>query len=220
MPQNDPTIAKSSIMFPLEDAEKSFDNALVNNGYNPYLSNPFVSSLKRSARGLRQSFIQDRAQRGNGSYATDYTPSQDFQQYLTDQLRGGNIQQTLSQSARNLPNAITSVRNYQYEMGQGAQNAQNANPYLQLLSDELSANEGQGTANALTYLRAPLMGANLGKAYSSMLGDVVSSANRSLAEDPATYLPGNTETPGANTRDIWSYIFGSRGANGGPGSPF
>jgi hypothetical protein len=203
MPNNDATGGRNQLLFPLEDAERALNNSLQDKGFNIYAANPFTRSLQRSARGLRQSFIQDRAL-GTG-YNPGTAPSEDFGSYLSNALGSGNVYANLERAAMQMPDAARAIRANQNAIASG--DSRQVNPYMQLLGDEMSANDGQGTANALTYLRAPIYGTQIGRAYSDMLGDVVSSANRQLANDPQTYQPGGG-------RDFWSYIFG------GNGSPF
>lgn len=207
---SDQQVGQTSLMYPLEDPEKAFRNVLQDQGYNTYRANPFTQMLQRGARGLRQSYIMDRAQgqntgNGNPQTAGNESTGADFRNYLTHALGGGRLFATLNQSAEQLPSMIQNVRSYQNDVASGKQDATTANPFMALLADEMASGNGQGTTNALSYLRAPTMGSDLGRSYTSMLGNILDSSQRTLAQDPNTYTPG---TP----RDIWSYIFGSAGS--------
>lgn len=211
------------LQYPLEDPDRAFNNALKTEGYNIHKANPFIASLQRSSRGLRQAYLQERAAGNNpwqsaGGNTTDASgnpvgpgnpnspyAAEDYAGYLRGVIHSGQVGNTLNNAYAQVQPTVQRIRSQQDAMNAGQVTADQANPYLQLLSDEMSANQGQGTANAMSYLRAPLMGANLGKAYSSMMGDVASSAYDTLANDPATFAPGSG-------RDIWSYIFGKSGS--------
>lgn len=201
---SDPNVGRNQLLYPIEDADKAWNNTLLDSGYNVYKANPFVQSLQRAGRGLRTTFLQDQAF-GNAQGAANPNPAEQFGSYLKNTLGSGNVYATLNQGAAQMRNTVNNVRNYQQQLASGQQTAETANPYLALLADELSAGNGQGTATALTQLRAPLLGSRLGSSYNSMLNDIVAQANRSLANDPATYNPGSP-------RDIWSYIFGTAGS--------
>jgi hypothetical protein len=207
---SDADVAAGQMLFPLEDADKAWNNTLQQQGYNIYRANPFIASLQRAGRGLRQAFLQDRAG-GGTSGLTPTAPNspyaaQDFNNFLVGALKApGGINKALGSAYASMPSMIQNIRSYQDSIANGGQDAASANPYMQLLADEMSASGGKGTANALSYLRAPLMGADLGRSYSSMLSDIVDSGNRQLALDPGTYSPGSQ-------RDIWSYIFGKAGS--------
>lgn len=204
----DANVGRNQIAYPLEDPDTAFRNALQDEGFNPYKSNPFVQSLQRSARGLRTAYVLREATGGvpgNQAGSNNGQNPSAYQDFLRSTIRNGHIAPQLQQSYAQLQNGVQAIRNYQSDLAAGRTTAAQANPYLALLSDELSANNGQGTANAMTYLRAPLLGAQLGRSYSDLLGDIVSQANRTFANDPASYEPGTN-------RDIWSYIFGSAGS--------
>jgi hypothetical protein len=208
-PTTDQIHGQNELLYPLGDADTAFQNTLINSGYNPYRANPFVESLKRSAKGLRTSYILRGATGGvpgnaaNPNAANDV--GADFGQFLKDSLQQGHISNQLKQTYAQLPQAVQAVRNYQNQVAAGGQSATDANPFMGLLSDELSAGNGAGTTNAMTYLRAPLLGADMGRSYASMLNDILSSSQRTLAQDPSTYQPNGG-------RDIWSYIFGKAGS--------
>lgn len=219
-PYNDAQNASLQLQYPLEDPDRAFNNALKAEGYNIHKANPFLASLQRSSRGLRQSYLQERAAGNNpwlsagGGTGPNYGQSRDpnsqqgsldYSGYLRGVINSGQVGNTLNNAYAQLQPTVQRIRSQQDAMNAGNVSADQANPYLQLLADEMSASNGQGTANAMSYLRAPLMGSQLGRAYTSMMGDTASSAYDTLANDPATFQPGQN-------RDIWSYIFGRSGS--------
>lgn len=195
----DATVGRNQLLYPLDDPQKAWDNALQDQGYNIYRANPFVQSLQRAGRGNRMTYLMDKSLYNGGAQPADQ--GADYGNYLKDKIGSGNAFYNLDRGYVQMQPAINAIRTNQDNIAAGRTTAAQANPYLQQLSTELAANDGQGTADALTYLRTPNLGTQLGRSYASMLSDIVGSANRSLANDPRAAAPHSG-------KDIWSYIFG------------
>lgn len=202
MPTTDQTQVQGQLLYPLEDPEKAWNNALTDSGYNVYRANPFIQSLQRAGRGNRTAFLMTNSGQNPNQPAN---PAEYYGNYLKQQIQGGNAFENLNRAYADMPGAINRIRQHQNSVASGAEDANIANPYMALLEDELGSGNGQGTMDALSYLRSPLLGSQMGRSYTSMLGDILSSSQRTLAQDPATYAPNGQ-------RDIWSYIFGRAGS--------
>lgn len=190
MPQNQDTRNISqNLLYPIDDPNEAFRNALQDIGINVFRSNPFVSQMQKSAQGARIGFLADRA--FGGAYGADPNsnfrselPSQAYGQYLRSALQGGNLlnQMHMYTNPTNFRQILDKVRGFQDQMNRGELSADEISPYMSGLNEIFSADGGRGALAAYGSMRAPLMG-SLGSAYTRSLSDFGDSAMRRFARE-------------------------------------
>jgi hypothetical protein len=190
---------KGQLLYPLDDPETAFRNAMKDQGYNPYAENPFIKTMQRAAPGLAVSYASDMAMGGMYGNPNDTAGVPDFGQYLRETIAGGpnrNIVERLrghsdpNQIQRNL----SVIRNYRQLQSDGL--GANFNPYVAYLSDLYGEDNGKGLTNAILATRAPLLGTPLARSYRSGLDASYESAwNRMVRA-------------GDDRGDVWRYIMG------------
>lgn len=196
MPQTtDQAQMGQQLLYPLDDPNTAFTNALQDMGINPYRSNPFTAMLQRNAPGARISYLADMSKMSPNvlSMPGYATPSEGFGNYLKSQISGGNLIGTLTRQAQEFPSMIQNVRNYETGLA-GGQNASQLNPYLASLRDIFAADNGKGALGAYGSLRMPRLGA-LGSSYTRALSNLGDSALRNFAQT------------GTYNDDVWDYMF-------------
>lgn len=154
---------RTQLLYPLDDPETAFNNALMDTGVNPFRSNPFVTQLQKAAKGSRIAFLGNNS--GNTLNAAD--PSGQYANFLRSNLSGGTLFNTLDQAARGFQGYIQRVKNFE-DAQTGGVNAVSTDPYSAALRDIFAADDGLGALSAYGTLRTPLMGA-LGSSYNRAL---------------------------------------------------
>lgn len=197
-PADDTYHFRNQLLYPLDDPQVAFDNAMRDNGYRLNAANPFIDVMRRSAPGLATTYAM-RASSPNAGGGMYGDPTErgmaDFGQYLRDNLRSGNMVNEMKWGASTgLPEAVNGLRQYQDALQAG--NGQNINPYTAYLNDQFSADNGKGLVNSLVAMRAPTLGTGVARAYRSGLDSQYSSAFRNLVN------------AGDTNQDIWRYILG------------
>lgn len=188
-----PTQSRNQLLYPLNDPNAAFDNALRNTGINPYATNPFTELLKKNAQGARISYLA----RGGGG-AGDVEG--DFGNFLTNQIQNGSLYNTLNGTAGNFGNVINAVKEYQRQVGAGNTQYAANNPLYAGLSDIFGADGGRGALSAYAQLRTPSLG-SLGSSWSRALQQAGEGAMTNYAKQ------GNLgQSP-------WDWLF--RGISGG-----
>jgi hypothetical protein len=198
MPQsNDQIQLGQNLLYPLDDPNTAFSNALQNMGINPYKSNPFVNALQKNAQGARIAYLSDMSKVGGNvlSQPGYATPAEGFGNYLRGQIQGGNLIGTLTRQAQEFPSMLNTVRKYESQMASGT-GASELNPYTASLRDIFAADNGKGALGAYASLRSPRLGALAGS-YTRALDQRGDAAVRNFA------LNGNYDD------DVWKYIFQS-----------
>ncbi len=202
MPGRTPDINNISqnLLYPLDDPNEAFVNALRDIGVNPYRSNPFVTALQRGAQGSRVSFLADKVMGGTGQNSG--VPGQDYGAFLRQRLGSGTLMNEMSALADpgHYGQVLNRVRGFQDQMNQGM-NPTGLDPYMSALNDIFSADNGRGALGAYASLRAPNMGA-LGQSYTRSLANFGDSAYRRFVQE------GDLQS------DPWQWMFGSRGGSG------
>lgn len=186
------------LLYPLDDPNQAFTNALQDIGINPYRSNPFVEAMKRTAQGSRISYLAQRAfDPARGPVASvASTPSQGYGEFLRGRLGTGDLTTYLAghSDPTNYATILDRTRQFQDQIAAGTQPATEMNPYMAALSEILNADNGRGALAAYGSLRAPLMG-SLGSAYTRSLADFGDSAMRRFAQE------------GDMRSDPWNWLF-------------
>lgn len=202
MPGRTPDINNISqnLLYPLDDPNTAFTNALQDMGVNPYRSNPFVSALQKGAQGSRISFLADKVFGGTGQNSG--VPGQDYGAWLRGRLGSGTLmnEMTALTQGGHYGQLLDKVRGFQDQM-QNGMNIGTLDPYMSALNDIFSADGGRGALAAYGSLRAPNMG-SLGQSYTRALSNFGDSAHRRFLNE------------GDMGSDPWQWMFGSRGGNG------
>lgn len=184
-------------LYPLDDPNTAFRNAISDLGINPYRSNPFVSALQKNAQGARIGFLGQQAMRGSDpnlmSQPGYATPSEGFGTYLRNSLQGGNLIGQTTRQAQQFPQLLNQVRAFQDQVNSG-QNVTGLNPYTSALNDIFSADDDRGALAAYASLRAPRLG-SLGSSWTRALQNAGDAGFRNFAQQ------------GDMHGDVWDYIF-------------
>jgi hypothetical protein len=175
--------------------QEAIKQAMLASGRNPFRSNPFTEALLRTGPGLQLAAYQ----KGLGSgMSADEIANQGGQaglvkQFMMDALKGGNVYGSLRNAASGMRGSLDQVTGIQNALAAGTMTAEDVNPFAELLANTFKNPEGfQG---AMTSLMGPLLGNQLGRAYSSQLGDIGTGQLRNQAND------GNPEST------FWEYMF-------------
>lgn len=162
-------------LYPLNDPNTAFTNALRKMGVNPNRSNPFVTQLQKYAPASRVAFLGDFAQRptqmGTPNYAS---PEAMYGNYLQGQLQQGNLVGSTNAAANNFGSLLAQVKAFEDQLGAGT-NITSLNPYTAALRDLFRSDDSMGALGAYASLRAPRMG-SLGSSYARAIQSAGQSA--------------------------------------------
>lgn len=194
---SDPEYFRQKTLYDYANPGFALQNAMLGLGYNPFTrGSAFAQGIQRMAPGLGQAYLMSQAGKGLTPADVAQGPNQ-FQQFLQNALRGGNVVGTLQGAAAGLPNAINAVRDYDQRLMNG-ESMVNANPYLTELANNLSAGLGQGTTNFLAATLGPMMSQQMLSGYQGNLQNSLFNAIRGQTGQQNFGRPGE--------EDIWRYL--------------
>lgn len=173
-------------------------NALKAQGFNPNRRNPFMAQLMQAAQGLGLSSEMANAGLSPADAIAQGGAPMITQNFMNDAIKNGSVFSTLAKNSGGLQGLmpqLTAYENNRENLGPDQQN-----PFMELLADRFA--NPKGASEAIGSLSAPLMGRQLGQAYVGQVGDSLSNAFDTMANDPNTFGP--------NQKDFWDYIFGNR----------
>lgn len=193
LPTDDAGWAKLNQMYDFTNPTMALQNALMDLGYNPMSANPFLRNLMKSASGLGQAFLQNRAMDPNATADPNYAAhtGANFRNFLAANIQNGSIYGTLGQAAQQMPQVVQAMRGYSDQLAQGMPVTQ-LNPFMSTLYDQMGSGMGQGTVNAMSNLRSPMMAAPMANAYRTGLGNQLVTALRQMGPND----------------DVWRYLLG------------
>lgn len=189
-PQGDLGRIKLDQMYDYTNPSLALQNALMDMGYNPMSANPFLRNMMRSASGLGQAYLQQKAT-GTGE-VSGYGMGDDYRQFLQNNIQNGSIYGTLRQAQGQMPQLADSMRGYADQLA-GGMPATALNPFMATLFDQMSSGMGQGTVNALSNLASPMMNSRMASAYQTGLGNTLVSSLRQMGPED----------------DVWRYLLGA-----------
>jgi hypothetical protein len=189
-----PPQSRNQLLYPLDDPNTAFDNALRRTGINPYATNPFTDLLKKNAQGARIAYLAHGKPEG-GSYAD---PSADYGNFLSSQIQNGSIYNTLNNTAQSFPEIVRAIQQYQNQLNAGNTQAVSQNPLYAGLNDIFGADGGRGALSAFAQLRTPSLG-SLGSSWARALQQAGEGAMTRYAQQGG---PGQSP---------WDWLFPSSG---------
>lgn len=184
------------VLYPLDDPETAFRNAMRDVGINPMRANPFVGQLMKAAPGARIAYLAT----GRPESGVLGNPSQGYGQFLRNQLGAGTLFSNMTHVAGNMSEVTNALKQWQDMVDNGNLQQVTNNPLYTALNDILSANGGMGALSAYAQLRTPMLGA---------IAPSFTRATQAAGEGVTRSFANN-----ANPSDsIWDWIFrGPRGA--------
>lgn len=187
---------KNSTLYDYASPTSSFRNVLADNGYNPYAANPFMQVVQnRLAPSLGNSFQRTMATTGanvndamnSGSY---------FNNYLNNLLKNGGLASAPMSGGAGIGNMVQGAREVRQAQMNGTPVTQ-MNPFSLAMSEQLGANGGRGTVDAISQAYTPYMNKTMATAFNNMLNANYETAIRNMAANPLD-----------PSKDIWTYLLG------------
>jgi len=192
----DPEILAQQQMYNWQTAagqQTAVNNVLRDLGYNPYAANPFVQQMKGLGQGYSQHWLAQHAMNPQLTAASLPASFASYRDMLQNSFRNGSMIADISRTGGGMRDLVGSMRNYSSQLASGIP-ADQLNPYMAYLQPQMAT--GQGTADFLSNLYAPLMGRGMQQAYGAGLGALADTAGRNIAQAHDV------------TGDIWKYFFG------------
>lgn len=188
-----------NLLYPINDPEAAFGNAIRQRGWNPSASNPFMDMLKQAARGSQIAFLSDNVRNTN----TGENPSQNYGQWLGSAMNSGNLFNKLRSSASGIYGTTKALDDYTASLASGGSVA-GLSPYASALKDIFAAKNGGGAMDAYSSLVTPNLG-SLGRSYNQGLQAREAQAQYNYAQNP---------NPNVN---MWNWVLGQPGSGNGGG---
>lgn len=197
-----PQEARNRKLYPMDDPQQAMLNVLMDRGYNPFKTNPFMSDILGTAGGLANLFqlsnINSKATDINANGGADNM----FKNFLMSQLSNGSIFQSLNQGAQNMPNYLNQIRGLQSSMGDPNHPSDPTQVPAFLASLENQLNSPKGFGSIFGSLVDPGLGAVSNSFDKGMAG--------SLASGWRQYLQPQNTPDLENPPNFFDYILGRR----------
>jgi hypothetical protein len=219
---------KESLLYPLDNPEYAYNNAMSDVGINPYSANPFAKAMKRMAPSLGASYLVEQssnnrantpagiARTGQG-YADGQHTSMPFSTYLRASASGQNVAPaynmpgdpsgeypTMGTAAQNVGTSLQWLPNAIGDVRTYRNNLNNGSANMSNINPFMAAFSDQlaaGNGQGTVDLASNLMSPWLAPAMASSYRNAL-TASLGNANRKLAAEPLNT------TNDIWTYLMG------------
>jgi hypothetical protein len=194
---------RNSKLYPIEDPEQAMLNVLMDRGYNPFRTNPFMGDILGSAKGLANLWMLSNVGANMNDINANGGVDTMFRDFLTNQLSNGSIFNSLGQGMANFGNYTNQIRGLQDRLGDpnAKLDVTQTPPFLAMLESQLNSPGGFG--QVYNSMASPLLGDKLGQSFNRGLQGGLASGWRQYLQ------PQNTPDL-ANTPNFFDFILGRR----------
>lgn len=198
-----PSQIRNRKLYPYNDPEQAMLNVLMDRGYNPFKTNPFIGDILGTAGGLSNLFQLSNI----GANANDINamggPDEMFKNFLISQLSNGSIFSSLAGGQQNFGNYMGQLRALQSRLGDpnNPMDVTQLPPFLGALENQL--NSPKGFQSIFSSFTDPLLGPSLGKSFDRSLAAGLQSGWRN-------YLQPSVTPDIENPPNFFDYIMGRR----------
>lgn len=196
-----PAQARNALLYPVNDPQMAMMNVLMDRGYNPFKTNPFVSQIMNAAGGLGNLWQLSNIGAKPGDIAANGGPEAMFRDFLVHQLSTGNTFGALAQGQQMFPQYLNQLRDMQQSINSGATPVTDVSSFVGGLESQL--NSPKGFADVYGSLVSPLMG--------GLAGSYDKALNRSTFGGWRNYIGNPAITPDlANPPNFFDVLMGRR----------
>jgi hypothetical protein len=198
-----PAQLRNRKLYPLDDPEQAMMNVLMDRGYNPFRTNPFIGDILGSASGLANLWMLSNLNANANDLNANGGADTMFRDFLVNQLSNGSIFNSLAGGMRNFGGYMGQIRALQDRLGDP--NAQTdvtqLPPFLGMLENQLNSPRGFG--DIYGSMAQPTLGGKLGQSFNRSMQGALFGGWRNFLQPENT---PNVENP----PNFFDFIMGRR----------